>query len=221
MPLKMTTRMKRRIWTVVVLVAIAGVTAIVGAGALIRTAVKGRTYSDISSIPHRKVGLILGCSRWLSDGRPNLFFAYRVAAAAQLFKARKIDYLIVSGDNHVATYDEPTDMKQSLVAAGVPAGNVYCDYAGFRTFDSIVRAKYVFGQTSVTVISQEFHNRRAIYIAGHQGIDALGFNAREVDSVNSFRTKVREQFAMVKTVLDVCLLRTRPKFLGPQIEVGS
>ena len=98
---------------------------------------------------------------------------------------------------------------------------VYCDFAGFRTLDSVVRAKAVFGQTNITVISQEFHNQRAIYIARHNGMDAIGFNARAVDSYNSFRTKLREQFARVKTVLDVNLLRTRPKFLGPRIELGS
>jgi vancomycin permeability regulator SanA len=112
-------------------------------------------------------------------------------------------------------------MKHALVDAGIPAERVYCDFAGFRTLDSVVRARDVFEQTAVTVISQEFHNQRAIYIAGHKGMDALGFNAREVDSYNSFRTILREQFARVKTVLDVCLLRTRPKFLGPRIEVGG
>ncbi|MEI6149964.1 MAG: ElyC/SanA/YdcF family protein [bacterium] len=203
--------------TAVVLVA----GAFIGSGALIRTAAQGRTYSDVSAIPHRKVGLLLGCSRRLSDGRANLFFAHRVAAAAQLYKARKVDYLIVSGDNHMAGYDEATDMKRALVAAGIPEQRIYCDYAGFRTLDSVVRAKEVFGQTAVTVISQEFHNRRAIYIARSQGIDALGFNAKEVDAFNSFRTKVRERFALVKTVLDVCLLGTHPKFLGPRIEIGE
>jgi SanA protein len=195
--------------------------AVLGAGWSIRSSAKGRIYSDVSLIPHRKVGVILGCSQRISDGRANLFFSYRIAAASQLFNARKVDYFIVSGDNHVVGYDESTDMKRALVAAGVPEQRIYCDFAGFRTLDSMVRAKTVFGQTEVTVISQEFHNQRAIYIARHQGMDAIGFNARPVDAFNSFRTQLREQFARVKTVLDVNLLRTRPKFLGPMIEVGE
>ena len=197
------------------------VVAIIGAGALIRTSAKGRIYSDVSLVPHRRVGLLLGCSRQLADGRTNLFFAYRVAAAETLFKAGRIDYLIVSGDNHVAGYDESTDMKQALEQLGVPADKIYSDFAGFRTLDSIVRAKEVFGQTNITVVSQEFHNQRAIYIARHEGIDAVGFNAQEVDAYNSFLTRLREQFARVKTVLDVCLLGTRPKFLGSPIEIGG
>jgi len=213
--------MKRRIKIAAIGIIILSLLAILGSGWLIRSSARGRTYSDVSLIPHRKVGVILGCSRQLSDGRANLFFTYRIAAAAQLFKSRKVDYFIVSGDNHVVGYDESTDMKRALVAAGVPEDRIYCDFAGFRTLDSMARAKAVFGQAAVTVISQEFHNQRAIYIAGHQGLDAIGYNARQVDVYNSFGTQLREQFARVKTVLDVNLLRTRPKFLGPKIDIGS
>ena len=213
--------MKRKLTVIVGVTACLAVVAVVGAGALIRAAARGRTYSDVSLIPHRRVGVLLGCSRRLSNGRTNLFFSRRVTAVATLFKANKIEYIIVSGDNRVAGYDEPTDMKQALVAAGVPAGIITCDFAGFRTLDSIARAKEVFGQTSITVISQEFHNQRAIYLARHEGIDAVGFNAREVGSARGFRTRLREQFARVKAVLDVCMLGTRPKFLGPRIEIGG
>ena len=195
--------------------------AIIGAGALIRTSAQGLTYSIPSLIPHRCVGLVLGCSRQLPNGRDNLFFTYRIAAAVQLYEAGKVDYLIVSGDNHVVGYDEPTDMKYALVVAGIPAERVYCDYAGFRTLDSITRAKTIFGQTNVTVISQHFHNQRAIYIARHVGLDALGFNAQEVDPYSSFGTILREQFARIKTILDVCVLNTRPKFGGNSIVIGS
>jgi SanA protein len=210
----------RRVGWACVWLAGAGVLAVVAAGAEIRLAAKGRTYSTVEEIPHRRVGLVLGCSRTLPDGRRNLYFITRMNAAAGLFKAGKVDYLIVSGDNHVRGYDEPTDMKQALADAGVPTNGVYCDYAGFRTLDSVVRAKEVFGQAHVTVISQQFHNERAIYIAGRRGVDAIGYNAEDVRSIHRLRTMFREQLARVKTVLDVSLLRTRPKFLGPRVEVG-
>ena len=213
--------MRQKIRRLVVVAGILSLLAAIGAGLLVRGASRGRIFSDVSAIPHRKVGVVLGCSERLSGGGANLFFAYRVAAAALLVKAHKVDYLIVSGDNHVVGYDESTDMKSALVRAGVPAAKVYCDFAGFRTLDSIIRAKAVFGQTNITVISQEFHNQRASYIARHEGMDALGFNARAVGSYHSFRTTVREQFARVKTVLDVSLLGTRPKFLGPRVEIGD
>ena len=213
--------MKRRIkWISVVLILLT-VGVIVGSGVVICFAASGRLYSDTSLIPFRKTGIVLGCSRKLANGRNNLFFAYRVAAAANLYKANKITYLIVSGDNHVAGYDEATDMKNALVAGGVPAERIYCDFAGFRTLDSIVRAKEVFGQAEITVISQVFHNQRAIYIARHTGINAIGFNAKEVSAYHSASTKIREQFARVKTILDIFLLGTQPKFLGPSIEIGE
>jgi len=164
---------------------------------------------------------VLGCSRTLPDGRRNLYFITRMEAAVRLFEAGKVDYLIVSGDNHIKEYDEPTDMKLALADAGVPTNRIYCDYAGFRTFDSVVRAREVFGQSEVTVISQKFHNERAIYIAGRRSVDAIGYNAEDVRSIHSVRTMLREQAARVKTVLDVSLLRTKPKFLGPRVEVGT
>jgi len=188
---------------------------------MVRISASGRTYSDVSAIPYRRVGIVLGCSRILPCGRNNLFFQLRVAAAADLFKAHKVDYLLVSGDNQTKDYDEATDLKDCLVHSGVPPEKIYCDFAGFRTLDSVVRAKEVFGLTEMTIISQEFHNQRAIYLARHEGIDAIGFNAEEVDSHNSFGTKLREQLARVKTVLDVYLLRTRPAFLGPKIPIGE
>jgi len=213
--------MKRKL--AVILAVVVGVSwmAVIGAGWLIGAAAEGKTYFDSAMIPHRQVALLLGCSRLLSDGRNNLFFTYRVAAAQQLYKNRKMDYLIVSGDNQTVGYDEATDLKRALVAGGIPAERIYCDYAGFRTLDSVVRAKAVFGQTNLIVISQEFHNQRAICIARHEGMDAIGFNARDVGSFHGYRTRFREHFARVKTLLDLYLLRTRPRFLGRPITIGD
>lgn len=198
----------------------AALLSIAAAAVMVSKAAQGRTYWDLASIPHRRVGLVLGCAKQLSYGRRNLFFENRIRAAARLFRAGKVDYLLVSGDNHTREYDESTDMKDSLIREGVPAGRVYCDYAGFRTFDSIVRAREVFGQAEITIVSQEFQNRRAIFIARHRGLDAIGFNAPEVDAYNSFETRCREQLARVDTVLDVFVFQTRPRFLGQKITIG-
>lgn len=212
---------KRRLKILTALTAPVGLAAVLVPGVLIRQAAAGRTFDEVDALPHRRVGLVLGCAPQLADGRTNLFFIYRIRSAARLFRARKVDYLIVSGDNHAAGYDEPTAMKQALISAGVPAPMIYCDYAGLRTLDSVVRAREVFDQTSLTIISQEFHNQRAIYLAQHEGIDALGFNAHEVTSLEGLRINLRELFARMRTVLDVCLLGTRPRFLGPKITVGE
>jgi len=213
--------MKRRAIKLLLAAAVLVLSSIVGASVLINRAARSRTYSDAQSTPHRPVGLVLGCAKILPNGDANLFFRYRVAAAAELYRAGKIDYLLVSGDNHIHAYDETKDMKSSLVELGVPRDKIYCDYAGFRTLDSVVRARDVFGQTQITIVSQEFHNRRAIFIASHRGLDAIGFNALDVDAYHSFKTRCREQFARVATVLDIFLFRRQPKFLGPKVTIGS
>jgi len=177
-------------------------------------------FTDVSKIKKNKVGLILGTSRILSNGRYNLFFKYRIEAAVELYKAAKIDYLIVSGDNHIDSYNEPEEMKNELIAKGVPDSIIYMDFAGFRTFDSVIRCKEIFGQNEFTIISQKFHNQRAVYIANQFGIRAVGFNAKDVDTYNGFKTIVREYFAKGKVFFDL-LVQIKPHFLGKKIVVGT
>ena len=196
------------------------VLSLIVAKIVIARAAKDKTYSDVSLVPHRRVGLVLGCPKRVFGGWSNPYFENRIAAAAELYHHRKIDYLVVSGDNHVQGYDEPTDMKNALVDKGVPSARIYLDYAGFRTLDSVVRVMEIFGQDKVTIISQEFHNQRAIFLADHHGIDTIGFNAPEVGLRYGLRTVGREQFAKVKAVLDVYLLHKQPHFLGQKIAVG-
>ncbi|HNX05333.1 MAG TPA: ElyC/SanA/YdcF family protein, partial [Opitutales bacterium] len=138
-----------------------------------------------------------------------------------IYRAGKVRYLLVSGDNHVAGYDEPSDMADALVAAGVPRSRIVLDYAGFSTLDSVVRAKAVFGQEKITIISQEFHNKRALFIARAHGIDAVACNARQPELVYGIRTMLREQLALVKTLADITILSRKPHFYGPPVFIGQ
>ncbi len=178
-----------------------------------------RIYSNMDELPKNKVGLVLGTSKYLSDGGENLFFKYRLQAAADLYIAGKIDRVIVSGDNKMVSYNEPREMRRELVKMGVPDEKVHLDYAGFRTFDSVVRCKEVFGQQSFTIISQQFHNERAVFIARAKGIDAIAYNAQDVGLKSGFKTKLREIFARVIVILDLYAFNTQPKFLGDKIEI--
>lgn len=187
----------------------------------IQTSSKAQLYSDINSIPAQKVGLLLGASKKTSRGTNNLYFTYRILAAYQLFKANKVRYLLLSGDNHTEDYDEPSDMREALLALGVPDSCIVLDYAGFRTLDSVVRCNEVFGEDSITIISQEFHNQRALFIANKHNINAIGFNTKEVNKNYSFKTRAREYFARVKCVLDIYVFYTSPKFLGDKIKIGK
>jgi SanA protein len=214
-------KMKHKTKTIIFALLSVPVVAVVLAGVLVHRAASGRTYEEVSRVPHRKVGLVLGCSRRLSDGNPNPFFVNRMQAAADLLMAGKVDFLLVSGDNRTRRYNETRDMRRALIKLGVPANRVVCDYAGFRTLDSIVRAEKVFGQASLTIISQKFHNERAIFIARNKGIDAIGFNAAGEVTPDSLSTLLREHLARVRTLLDVYVLDTPPKFLGERIDIGE
>jgi SanA protein len=177
---------------------------------------RGRLHSDVQSVPPIKVGLVLGTTDRIGD-RENLYFRYRIDAAVELWKAGKIRTILVSGDNWLHSYNEPQKMRRALIKRGIPADRIAPDYAGFRTLDSVVRAKEIFGLDSVLIISQRFHNERAIYIARANGIDAHGFNARDVEGVAGFKTKFREVRARVLMWLDVNILGTRPHHLGEPI----
>lgn len=172
--------------------------------------------SDINKVTPVKAGLLLGTSKHLKSGKPNAYFFNRIDAAVALFNHHKISYVIISGDNSSEDYNEPQDMKNELIKKGIPENKIYLDYAGFRTYDSVIRAKEIFGQDSVLVISQQFHNQRAVFIAKKNGIAAYGFNAKDVSAFNGFKTKIRELFARDNVFLDDWF-NTEPKFLGERI----
>ncbi len=177
---------------------------------------ENKTFSDADVIPKNKVGLVLGTSKYLKNGDINLYFKYRIDATVELYKKGKIDFVLVSGDNSRKTYDEPNDFKKELIKRGIPGNKIFLDYAGFRTLDSVVRAKEIFRQTSITIISQKFHNERAIFLAEKHGIHAIGFNAKDVNIKHGILTKIREYFARTKAFLDI-ILGIKPKFLGEKI----
>lgn len=179
----------------------------------VKSTAKEHLHSDAASIPSAKVGIVLGTSKYLKSGQENLYFKYRIAAAVELYKAGKIEKILVSGDNRHRSYNEPKDMQQSLLALGIPKEAIVLDYAGLRTLDSMHRVKFVFGQEEVIVISQKFHNERAVVIAASIGLNAQAYNAKDVSVSYGFKTKVREKFARTKLVLDL-LLNKQPKFLG-------
>ena len=162
--------------------------------------------------------MLLGTSKTLPSGYKNYYFYYRIDAAEKLYKSGKIEYIIVSGDNSRKDYNEPEDMKNELINRGIPADKIYEDFAGFRTLDSVVRAKEIFGQNSYIIISQKFHNERAVYLAQKNGIEAFGFNAKDVNKYAGIKTKIREYLARTKVFVDF-FIGKEPKFGGEKIEI--
>lgn len=176
-------------------------------------------YDALEDLPEKKLAILLGTAKYRISGGINRYYQYRLDAAVELFGSGKVDFILVSGDNALREYDEPTTIMRDLMARGVPEERIFLDYAGFRTLDSMVRCKKVFGEADVIVVSQPFHNERALYIAHHIGMSAVGFNAQEVGPHYSLKTRLREKLARAKTLLDIHVLHTAPKFLGEHIEI--
>ena len=185
---------------------------------IISSTAEGQIYTDTDTIPANRVGLVLGTSNRLTNGSPNPYYTYRIDATIDLYKARKIEFVLVSGDNGSIYYNEPNTIKKDLINGGIPEHVIFLDYAGFRTLDSMFRAKFVFGLDKVTVISQKFHNERAIYIAKQKGLKAIGFNAQDISTSQGLKVQIREYLARVKVFIDM-VLNTQPKFYGATIEI--
>ena len=178
-------------------------------------------YNSISALPYNKVGLVPGTSQYIATGVENPYFTNRMDAAAKLYFTKKVSYLLLSGDNSLIYYNEPIMMKNALLQRGIPDSVIYLDYAGFRTLDAIVRAREIFGQTEFTVISQKFHNERALFIARKKGIKAVALNVTDVEGIAGLNTQIREVFAKVKAFIDLYILDKQPKFLGEKIYIGK
>ena len=210
--------MKKTLY-ILALIAILIILVVIGCNVVVLKAGEGRIYSDVESIPANRVGVLLGTSPIGRYGNANPFYTYRVNACVALYNAGKIERVLISGDNSRKEYDEPTWTKNDLIAAGIPDSAIYLDYAGFRTLDSMVRAKEVFGLDQFTIISQRFHNERALFLTQCKDIDAIAFNAQDVRLKRwQVRMTVREWLARTKAVLDICLSK-QPHFLGEQIPI--
>lgn len=175
---------------------------------------EARCYDDPAAVPPHNTALVLGAARITPAGIPNRYFKGRVEAAARLYHAGKVRHILISGDNHRRDYNEPRDMLDALRELGVPESAMTPDYAGFRTLDSVVRAKTAFGCDRIVIVSQRFHAVRAVYIAQKHGIDAVGFVAAEnVSDRVRRRNHFREYFARAAAWLDVNVWRRSPNFV--------
>lgn len=203
--------MRLAIYTAVVLFLF-----LIASNALVDHRYSNHLYSDVNKIPSNKVGLLLGTSKYLRDRQINFYYVYRLDAAEELYESGKINFILISGDNGHKSYNEPSMLKKDLIKRGIPASKIFLDYAGFRTLDSVIRCREIFGQHTVTIISQPFHNERAVFIARSKGMKAIGFNAKDVNKYYGFKTQAREKLARGKMVLDL-IFNKQPKFLGKKI----
>lgn len=196
------------------------VLALIISNQVIRFSTEGYLYDTVEDIPHNRVGLVLGTSPRIRNGGPNPYFNNRMEAAANLYHGGKVNFLLVSGDNRTKYYNEPEYMRRALIELEVPPDAIYVDNAGLRTLDSVWRAKEVFGQPQLTIISQRFHNQRAVFIAKHIGMDAVAYNAADVPQGQKDKTRIREWFAKANVFVDM-LVHRLPETHNERIVIGA
>lgn len=211
--------MIKKIALLLLILAGISIVALFSADSIIKKDSEKFIFDDVHNLPDCKTALVLGTSKTLQNGNPNPYFTKRIKATAELYKSGKIRAIIVSGDNSVKGYNEPEQMKLDLIAEGIPAEIIFEDFAGFRTLDSVVRAKEIFEQNKIIIVSQQFHNERAIYLAQQNGIEAFGYNAKDVNRKFGFTTNIREKLARVKVFVDL-LFGVDAKFGGEKIVIS-
>ncbi len=213
-------RFIKRIFKIIAIILIFILISIVFLNQLINWRSGKYLYDSIEELPENNVALVLGTSRFKRDGSSNPYFHNRINAAVQLYENNKVNYILVSGDNRSIYYNEPSFMRLELIKNNIPDSIIYMDYAGFRTFDSVIRCHKVFGQDSFTIVSQKFHNQRAVFIALSNNIEVVGFNALDIKAKDGLKVRVREIFARIKMFTDI-ISDKQPKFLGEPVEISS
>lgn len=206
----------KNIFKIFLLLLVAGIIFIAWANYSIKKDSAPFVSYAIADVPETKTAVLLGTGKNLSNGMPNAYFYNRIKAASDLYKSGKIKYIIVSGDNSTKDYNEPEDMQLALMQYGIPKDRIFLDHAGFRTLDSVIRAKDIFGQTKLIIISQKFHNERAVFLARKNKMEAFGYNAQDVNKYAGLKTNLREYLAKSKAYWDL-LFGVEPKFGGEKI----
>ncbi len=211
--------MRRRL-RLLLLAAALPLAVVAAANAVVVLDARGEAADSLDAVPHAQAALVLG-AQVKPDGTPSAMLADRIAAAAELYRAGKVDKLLLSGDHGRWAYDEVGTMRRALLARGIPARDLFTDHAGFDTWDSAQRARRVFGVESAIVVTQRFHLARALYAAHRAGLRATGYAADRRDYGRVMgRLRLREALARVKVVAD-SVTGADPHFLGPRLPIGG
>ncbi|EDY17742.1 protein of unknown function DUF218 [Chthoniobacter flavus Ellin428] len=212
---------RRSFWLVLTALALLFVAFVAGANYWVIHSTREAIFTDLALLPKTDVALVLGTSRYNGDGHsPNPFFLGRMNTAARLYHEGKVRHLLVSGDNGHVGYDEPTWMRDALIARGVPRSAITLDYAGFRTLDSMARAKNVFGLQRFTIVTDDFHISRSVFLARSYGLDVVGFPSERVAYWWSKKVRTRELASRTVAFLEVYLLHTKPRYFGPPVKIA-
>ena len=178
----------------------------IGSRVYINYSVQNNIYSDVNQVPKCQIAIVLG-NQALPGGVPSPKLASRCDKAIELYKAGRVDKLLMSGDGRALSNNEPETMRKYAISKGVPSEAVICDPFGMRTYDSVYRAKYVYGYESMTVVTHAYHVPRTLFLAKAVGANACAISA---DLPGEARDQVRECMACLSALLDVYILTPKP-----------
>lgn len=201
------------------------VAALVGAGAIavdrwvVKVGLPG-CVASVPELPRSQAVIVLGAAAW-PDGEPTAVLRDRLEAGLAVYRAGKAEKLLLTGDHGRSTYDEVNAMRNYVLARGVPAEDVFCDHAGFTTYESLYRARDVFRVTRATIVTHAFHLPRAMYLARRLGIDGSGYACPESVRVKFVSRQVREPMARLKAFVAAEMWRPRPTYLGAVIPIAG
>jgi len=173
-----------------------------------------KSFEKTSEISEKKVAIVFGAAARF--GKPSDIFADRLRVAERLYKQKKIQKILISGDNKTHDYNEPQAGKTFLIAHEIPKNDIILDYAGFRTYDTCMRAKKIFGVDEAYLVTQQFHLPRAIFLCEHFGIKSKGVSASLQNYRGMMKNLLRETLAQQKAFYEVYLFSHPPKFLGKE-----
>lgn len=209
-------RVMKWVTVLAIATAMAGLALVLGLRWWVERRYAARTYENLEAAPPRPVALVLGAGLW-PDGSLTPILADRVATAADLYRAGKVEKLLCSGDNRRVDYNEPAAMKSYAVRLGVPEEDVVLDYAGRRTYDSCYRARAIFGVERAVVVTQRFHTARSLYTCEALGLDTVAVTAdRRVYSAERVVWKTREYLALVLAWWDINVGHPTPVLGNPE-----
>jgi SanA protein len=174
-------------------------------------------FSNIDEVQKTEFALVLGAAI-NNNNKPSSYLKYRLDDVVDLYKAQKIEKVLISGDNGEDAYDEISVMNNYLVQNGIPQSVIYGDYAGFDTYSSMERAKKIFGIKKAIIVSQGFHLPRSLYIANQKGMSVTGYATKQ--SFGKRQYFIREYFATIKSFFD-CFLHRKPKYYGAPIDTNK
>jgi len=198
--------------------ALLGLIAVVSVNYYVKSSTKKHIHYSLKRFPKNDVGIIFGAG--IKGNQPSKFLKDRLDAGILLYKAKRINKILLSGDNGREEYDELTVMKNYCFNHGVDTTKIFIDYAGFDTYSTMYRAKHIFNIRKATLISQEYHLNRAIYIGQKLGIKSIGYSANKGEYLGYKYVTFREYGSVFKSFFDV--LRNRePHFLGTPIDING